>query len=72
MRRLGKAAIIRWRSLAGFGEQQSRVTARFSKRDWVVANTFPFVAVSLTRNQSTIDLYDFARERVEFGFTREF
>jgi outer membrane protein len=48
------------------------MTARFSKRDWAILSTFPYIAVSLARNDSNIPLYDYARERVEFGFTREF
>ena len=48
------------------------VTARLSKRDWTIAGAFPFVSLSVSRSQSTVAIGDFTRERVEFGFTREY
>lgn len=48
------------------------VSLRVSKRDWIVAGAFPFISLSVARNESNISLFDFARERMEFGFTREF
>lgn len=61
---------------AAFGETRKDweygATLRLSKRDWVVAGGFPFVAVTASRARSTIALNRFSRERVELGFTREF
>jgi hypothetical protein len=48
------------------------VTVRASKRDWSVWGAFPFAAVTLTRNESSLDLNSFSRERLEFGWTRTF
>jgi hypothetical protein len=48
------------------------VSSRFSKRDWVFFGTFPFLALSITHNDSNIALNEFSRERVEIGLTREF
>jgi len=61
---------------AAFGvtreDHEVGAAARVSKRDWVLAGAFPFVAVSAARNESNVSLNDFSRERLEFGFTREF
>lgn len=48
------------------------VTARLSKRDWIWRGAYPFVALSAARNESSLDLNSFTRQRVEFGLTREF
>ncbi|EJL34733.1 thioredoxin domain-containing protein [Caulobacter sp. AP07] len=48
------------------------VVTRLSKRDWTLKGAFPFVALSMARNDSTIVLNSFTRRRVEVGLTREF
>lgn len=48
------------------------VVARLSKRDWSIKGAFPFVALSVARNDSTLVLNSFTRRRGEVGFTREF
>lgn len=45
---------------------------RFTRRDWTVLGAYPFVAVSVLRNESTIPLFEFSRERAQLGFTRTF
>lgn len=61
---------------AAFGEVREDlelgVGVRLSKRDWVVMGGFPFMELSLARNNSTIALNDYTRERIGFGFTRSF
>jgi outer membrane protein len=63
-------------SLAAFGEtrsdQEYAITARASKRDWVVFGAFPFVSATLVDSNSNVRLNDFSRERFELGFTRFF
>jgi hypothetical protein len=61
---------------AAFGERRKDfevgVGIRLSKRDWAIMRAFPFVDLTVSRNNSSIVLNDFTRERAEFGFTREF
>ena len=61
---------------AAFGrvrrDQEMRLEARVSKRDLLVLGTHPYVSTRLSRNRSNIGLYSYDRQRVEFGFTREF
>ncbi|MBI1686823.1 surface lipoprotein assembly modifier [Caulobacter hibisci] len=61
---------------AAFGERrvdsEYGVSARLSKRDWTVRGAFPFLAVSVARNRSSLALNSFERRRMELGFTREF
>jgi hypothetical protein len=48
------------------------LSARLSKRDWLWRGAYPFVSLSATRNDSSLALNRFTRQRVEFGLTREF
>lgn len=53
-------------------DREYGVTARFSRRDWMVLGAFPFMQVSASRATSNVVLGRYARQRVEFGFTRDF
>ena len=48
------------------------LAARLSKRDWIWRGAYPFASLSVTRNDSSLTLNSFTRQRVEFGLTREF
>lgn len=45
---------------------------RLSKRDWTILGAHPFLSATLMRSESTVEIGDYSRERVEFGLTREF
>ncbi len=51
---------------------EAGIGARFSKRDWIIADAYPYLSISISHSESTIELGDFSRERIEFGLTREF
>lgn len=53
-------------------DREYGASARFSRRDWLVMGAFPFVQVSASRAVSNVALGRYARQRVEFGFTRDF
>ena len=59
-----------------FGETrediEAGIAARISKRDWIVAGAYPFISLSAARSESNVSIGEFSRQRVEFGFTREF
>jgi hypothetical protein len=45
---------------------------RLSKRDWVVMGAFPFAQATLSKSASNVSLGRYSRQRLEFGFTRDF
>jgi hypothetical protein len=45
---------------------------RVSRRDWRVMGAFPFVQVVVARATSNVALGRYTRQRLEFGFTRDF
>lgn len=49
-----------------------RLDLEFLARDWAVGGFAPYLAVSFERNRSTIPLYEFSRNFVAIGVTREF
>jgi hypothetical protein len=53
-------------------DQEYGVSARVSRRDLLVLGAFPFVQLSASRATSNVALGRYARQRVEFGFTRDF
>lgn len=53
-------------------DREASIEVRLSKRDWFLWGGHPFVSVSASQNRSSINLYEYDRTRVEFGFTREF
>jgi tetratricopeptide (TPR) repeat protein len=53
-------------------DREYGVSARLSRRDWLVLGAFPFVQLSASRAASNVALGRYARQRVEFGFTRDF
>ncbi|KQV56022.1 MULTISPECIES: surface lipoprotein assembly modifier [unclassified Caulobacter] len=53
-------------------DREYGASARLSRRDWLVLGAFPFVQLSASRATSNIVLGRYARQRVEFGFTRDF
>jgi hypothetical protein len=53
-------------------DQEYGVSLRLSKRDLVWGGAFPYVAATVSRNQSNIALNRFSRSRLEFGMTRQF
>lgn len=53
-------------------DREYGVSARVSRRDLLVFGAFPFVQVSVSRAASNVALGRYARQRVEFGFTRDF
>lgn len=53
-------------------DREYGVSTRISRRDLLVFGAFPFVQVSVARATSNVALGRYARQRVEFGFTRDF
>lgn len=53
-------------------DREYGASARLSRRDWIVLGAFPFVQLSASRATSNVALGRYARQRVEFGFTRDF
>ena len=48
------------------------LSARFSRRDWRVLGAFPFTQLTVSRATSNVTLGRYSRQRLEFGFTRDF
>jgi hypothetical protein len=48
------------------------IAARLLKRDWRIRGFSPYVAVERSHNQSTIELEDYNRTKIDFGLTRTF
>lgn len=61
---------------AAFGvvrkDRELGLSVRLSKRDWLFRGASPFVQMTLSRADSNVVLASFDRQRVEFGFTRDF
>uniref|UniRef100_UPI0025CBF33D surface lipoprotein assembly modifier n=1 Tax=uncultured Caulobacter sp. TaxID=158749 RepID=UPI0025CBF33D len=53
-------------------DREYGVSARISRRDWRVLGAFPFVQLSASRATSNVALGRYDRQRIEFGFTRDF
>lgn len=53
-------------------DDYGQLSARFSKRDLIVFGAIPYVAVQASHNDSSVDVYDTRRVRMDFGFTRDF
>ncbi|WP_425997730.1 surface lipoprotein assembly modifier [Caulobacter sp. DWR1-3-2b1] len=53
-------------------DREVGVTARLSRRDLYVLGAFPFIQVTASRAVSNVPLGRYARQRMEFGFTRDF
>lgn len=53
-------------------DREAGVSARISRRDWMILGAFPFVQASSARAMSNVTLGRYSRQRVEFGFTRDF
>ncbi len=51
---------------------QLSVVTRLSKRDWTLYGFTPFIGGQILRNESTLPINDFNRERIELGVTRTF
>lgn len=48
------------------------VSARFSRRDLRIWGAFPFAQLTISKATSNVALGSYARQRLEFGFTRDF
>jgi tetratricopeptide (TPR) repeat protein len=53
-------------------DREVGATFRISRRDWRVMGAFPFVQAVVSRSTSNVSLGRYSRQRVEFGFTRDF
>lgn len=53
-------------------DREVGVTARLSRRDVYVLGAFPFIQVTASRATSNVPLGRYSRQRMEFGFTRDF
>jgi len=53
-------------------DRELGVNVRISKRDWSYRGAFPYVQAIISRSSSNVTLGRYSRQRIEFGFTREF
>ena len=53
-------------------DREVGASLRISRRDWRVKGAFPFVQTTISRSSSNVALGRYSRQRVEFGFTRDF
>lgn len=53
-------------------DREAGVSARMSRRDLYVLGAFPFVQIIASRADSNVPLGRYSRQRIEFGFTRDF
>lgn len=53
-------------------DREVGASLRISRRDWRIKGAFPFVQTTVSRSSSNVALGRYSRQRVEFGFTRDF
>jgi hypothetical protein len=53
-------------------DREIGASLRISRRNWRVKGVFPYVQTTVSRSSSNVALGRYSRQRIEFGFTRDF